>query len=111
MKQAWQPVASVAMSTIPPRTRSSASEDDTVLMTAYSVSFSRLTLARASPPSETCETVTQALLSGGDRNRDLHSPVCGHSTPNSVDACTKPHCGIPHRPDSVAPVFEPGRGA
>jgi hypothetical protein len=34
MKQAWQSVASVAMSTIPPSTSSSAGEDETVLMTA-----------------------------------------------------------------------------
>ena len=34
MKQAWQPVASVAISMIPSSTRSSASDDETVLMTA-----------------------------------------------------------------------------
>jgi hypothetical protein len=34
MKQAWQPVASVAMLTIPSRTRSRSSEEETVLMTA-----------------------------------------------------------------------------
>ena len=41
MKQALQPVASVAISMIPSSTRSRSSEDETVLMTAYSVSFSR----------------------------------------------------------------------
>ena len=63
MKQAWQPVASVAISTIPPSTRSRASDDETVLMTAYSVSFSRRTRASASPSSVSGETVTRALLS------------------------------------------------
>ncbi len=47
MKQAWQPVASVAMSTIPPRTRSRSSEEETVWMTAYSVSVSRWRARRA----------------------------------------------------------------
>jgi hypothetical protein len=34
MKQAWHPVASVAISTMPASTRSSASDEETVLMTA-----------------------------------------------------------------------------
>ena len=70
MKAAWQRVASVAISTIPPSTRSRASDDETVLMTAYSVSFSRRARERASPPSVTGETVTRALLSVRDRSPD-----------------------------------------
>src|ERR687897_1337680 len=41
MNAAWHSVASVTMSTIPRSTRSRSREDETVLMTAYSVSFSR----------------------------------------------------------------------
>src|SRR5215216_1918519 len=66
MKAAWQFVASVAMSTMPLRTRSRSSEEETVLMTAYSVSFSRCTRVRASPPPVAGETVKRALL-GSER--------------------------------------------
>ncbi len=55
MKQAWQPVASVAMSTIPPSTRSRSSEEETVLMTAYRVSFSRRAL-RSAPSTSASAT-------------------------------------------------------
>ncbi len=67
MKQAWHPVASVAISTIPFSTRSRSSEEETVLMTAYSVSFSRRARRRASVASATC-TVKRALRSSPSRD-------------------------------------------
>src|SRR4051812_22423863 len=103
MKQAWQSVASVAISTMPPSTRSRASDDETVLMTAYSVSFSRRTRDRASPPSVTGETVTRALLSVSDRNREASGPLCPDRPLDRHETCAKSHCTILHNADSVAP--------
>src|SRR5918999_1207440 len=97
MKHAWQPVASVAISTMPPSTRSRASDDDTVLMTAYSVSFSRRTRASASPPWVDAETVTSA-----HRNRASTDDTCAHRTSQRGERCVNPHCTNLYEPDTVA---------
>src|SRR5664279_1126696 len=101
MKQAWQPVASVARSTTPWSIGASSSEDDTSLMTPYRVRFSSRSpcSSESDVPGVSWSTAIGAVCAG----RTCPAPVTGCSGPlcsTGVGGYTSPMTDAPPYDDA-----------